>query len=38
MNLPLRLRPGPVDEPLVSIENPAVVVESVKLADDRSVT
>ncbi|MFG2171592.1 alpha-mannosidase [Streptomyces niveus] len=37
LNLPLRAGPaaGPV-EPLVSVDDPAVVVEAVKLADDRS--
>ncbi|MEV8403531.1 alpha-mannosidase [Streptomyces niveus] len=37
LNLPLRAGPaaGPA-EPLVSVDDPAVVVEAVKLADDRS--
>ncbi|MEO3749457.1 glycoside hydrolase family 38 C-terminal domain-containing protein [Streptomyces sp. B6B3] len=36
-NLPLRARPGAADvAPLVTLDNPQVVVESVKLADDRS--
>jgi alpha-mannosidase len=37
LNLPARVLPGhaPVD-PLVAVSDPAVVVESVKLADDRS--
>ncbi|MFB6950719.1 alpha-mannosidase [Streptomyces niveus] len=37
LNLPLRAGPaaGPV-EPLVSVDDPAVVIEAVKLADDRS--
>ncbi|MFE5845061.1 alpha-mannosidase [Streptomyces niveus] len=37
LNIPLRAGPaaGPV-EPLVSVDDPAVVVEAVKLADDRS--
>ncbi len=37
LNLPLRVAGGAgTVEPLVSVDNPAVVVEAVKLADDRS--
>ncbi|MCD0481497.1 glycosyl hydrolase-related protein [Streptacidiphilus sp. ASG 303] len=38
LNLPLRTVPGPAPAgpPLVAVEGPAVTVESVKLADDRS--
>ncbi|MEO6711916.1 MAG: glycoside hydrolase family 38 C-terminal domain-containing protein, partial [Mycobacteriales bacterium] len=36
INLPLRVVPGSRAEALVTIENPAVVVEALKLADDRS--
>ena len=38
LNLPLRLRVGrdTIAPPLVNVAGPAVVVESVKLADDRS--
>jgi alpha-mannosidase len=37
LNLPLRSRSGHVDaDPLVEVDHPSVVVESVKLADDRS--
>ncbi|MEU7648017.1 glycoside hydrolase family 38 C-terminal domain-containing protein [Streptomyces huasconensis] len=36
LNLPLRVADAPVLAPLVSIDHPAVTVESVKLADDRS--
>ncbi|PBC60559.1 alpha-mannosidase [Streptomyces sp. Tue6028] len=36
LNLPLRLAGAPALAPLVSVDNPAVTVESVKLAEDRS--
>ncbi|MGV2919088.1 alpha-mannosidase [Streptomyces alfalfae] len=36
LNLPLRVAQAPVLAPLVSVGHPAVTVESVKLADDRS--
>ncbi|UFQ18854.1 MULTISPECIES: alpha-mannosidase [Streptomyces] len=36
LNLPLRVADAPVLAPLVSVDHPAVTVESVKLADDRS--
>ncbi|MCX4670890.1 glycosyl hydrolase-related protein [Streptomyces sp. NBC_01381] len=36
LNLPLRVADAPVLPPLVSVDNPAVTVESVKLADDGS--
>jgi alpha-mannosidase len=38
LNLPPRVVPAgePAPDPLVSVDNPAVVVEAVKLADDRS--
>ncbi|SDC94247.1 alpha-mannosidase [Glycomyces harbinensis] len=36
LNLPLRRTEAAAVEPLVSVENPAVVVETVKLADDGS--
>ncbi|RST14044.1 alpha-mannosidase [Streptomyces sp. WAC05374] len=36
LNLPLRVAPAPELAPLVDTGNPAVTVESVKLADDRS--
>ncbi|GHJ41084.1 glycoside hydrolase family 38 C-terminal domain-containing protein [Streptomyces sp. TS71-3] len=37
LNLPLRTRTGRADAaPLVAVDNPAAVVEAVKLADDRS--
>ncbi|MBP2326490.1 alpha-mannosidase [Kibdelosporangium banguiense] len=38
LNLPLRVAPGPATPPpaLVTVDNTAVVVEAVKLADDRS--
>jgi alpha-mannosidase len=37
LNLPLRPAPGAGDaRPLIAVDNPDVVVESVKLADDRS--
>ncbi|MGP4109316.1 alpha-mannosidase [Streptomyces sp. 4N509B] len=36
LNLPLRVAPGTDQPPLVTSENPAVTIESVKLADDRS--
>lgn len=36
LNLPLRVAEAPVTEPLVRVDNPAVTVESVKLAEDRS--
>ncbi|MEV0253612.1 glycoside hydrolase family 38 C-terminal domain-containing protein [Streptomyces sp. NPDC050732] len=36
LNLPLRVADAPVLPPLVSVDHPAVTVESVKLADDRS--
>jgi alpha-mannosidase len=36
LNLPLRVAAAPVLPPLVSVDNPAVTVESVKLADDGS--
>jgi alpha-mannosidase len=39
LNLPLRIAPGTgrdTSAPLVSVDDPAAVVESVKLADDRS--
>jgi alpha-mannosidase len=36
LNLPLRVAPGGPVVPLVTVDSPAVVVESVKLADDRS--
>ncbi|MBM7173037.1 alpha-mannosidase [Streptomyces sp. G44] len=35
LNLPLRVAAAPVLAPLVSVDHPAVTVESVKLADDR---
>ncbi|GAA5034380.1 alpha-mannosidase [Streptomyces siamensis] len=36
LNLPLRVAGAPALAPLVSVDNPAVTVESVKLAEDRS--
>ncbi len=37
LNLPLRpLRGSSAPEPVVSVDNPAIIVEAVKLADDRS--
>ncbi|MFD5517848.1 alpha-mannosidase [Streptomyces sp. NPDC127066] len=36
LNLPLRQAAAPATEPLVSVTGPAVTVESVKLAEDRS--
>lgn len=36
LNLPLRVAQAPVVEPLVHVDHPAVTVESVKLAEDRS--
>ncbi|KAB1979952.1 alpha-mannosidase [Streptomyces triticiradicis] len=36
LNLPLRRAPAPAVAPLVSVDHPAVTVESVKLAEDRS--
>ncbi|MEU1202476.1 glycoside hydrolase family 38 C-terminal domain-containing protein [Streptomyces sp. NPDC005813] len=36
LNLPLRVAGAPALAPLVSLDNPAVTVESVKLAEDRS--
>ena len=36
LNLPLRVAGAPVVEPLVRVDHPAVTVESVKLAEDRS--
>jgi alpha-mannosidase len=36
INLPERTVAGPGVEPLITVDNPAVVVESVKLAEDRS--
>jgi alpha-mannosidase len=36
LNLPLRPAPGVAGEPLVSVSDPAVVVETVKLAEDGS--
>ncbi|MFF4801372.1 alpha-mannosidase [Streptomyces sp. NPDC001351] len=36
LNLPLRVAQAPVVEPLVRVDHPAVAVESVKLAEDRS--
>ncbi|WP_306321557.1 MULTISPECIES: glycoside hydrolase family 38 C-terminal domain-containing protein [unclassified Streptomyces] len=37
LNLPLRIAPAPAAvTPLVTVDNPAVTVESVKLAEDRS--
>ncbi|MFE7169235.1 alpha-mannosidase [Streptomyces sp. NPDC057616] len=36
LNLPLRVAPAPAVEPLVRVDHPAVTVESVKLAEDRS--
>ncbi|MFE1288327.1 alpha-mannosidase [Streptomyces sp. NPDC058751] len=36
LNLPLRRAAAPALEPLVSVDDPAVTVESVKLAEDRS--
>uniref|UniRef100_A0AAU3I487 alpha-mannosidase n=1 Tax=Streptomyces sp. NBC_01393 TaxID=2903851 RepID=A0AAU3I487_9ACTN len=36
LNLPLRRAAAPAPEPLVSVADPAVTVESVKLAEDRS--
>ncbi|MEO3974750.1 glycoside hydrolase family 38 C-terminal domain-containing protein [Streptomyces sp. CAU 1734] len=36
LNLPLRLAPGAAVEPVVSSDHPAVTVEAVKMADDRS--
>ena len=36
LNLPLRVAQAPVVEPLVRVDHPAVTVESVKLAEDRS--
>jgi alpha-mannosidase len=36
LNLPLRLAPADCGPPLVAVSHPAVRVESVKLADDRS--
>ncbi|MEU1016336.1 glycoside hydrolase family 38 C-terminal domain-containing protein [Streptomyces sp. NPDC005898] len=35
LNLPLRVADAPALAPLVSVDNPAITVESVKLADDR---
>ncbi|MFJ1748302.1 alpha-mannosidase [Streptomyces sp. NPDC088116] len=35
LNLPLRVAPAPEQLPLVTVDSPAVTVESVKLADDR---
>ncbi|MFE1953437.1 alpha-mannosidase [Streptomyces sp. NPDC059524] len=36
LNLPLRVAPAPALAPLVSVDDPAVTIESVKLAEDRS--
>jgi alpha-mannosidase len=36
LNIPLRHIPGGVVEPIVASNNPAIVVETVKLAEDRS--
>ncbi|MCX5249844.1 glycosyl hydrolase-related protein [Streptomyces sp. NBC_00201] len=36
LNLPLRVAEAPVVQPLVRVDDPAVTVESVKLAEDRS--
>ncbi|MEV6418519.1 glycoside hydrolase family 38 C-terminal domain-containing protein [Streptomyces sp. NPDC051662] len=36
LNLPLRVAPAPEQLPLVNVDNPAVTVEAVKLAEDRS--
>ncbi|MFI6690795.1 alpha-mannosidase [Streptomyces sp. NPDC050433] len=36
LNLPLRVAAAPSSAPLVSVDHPAVTVESVKLAEDRS--
>ncbi|MGW0736081.1 alpha-mannosidase [Streptomyces sp. NPDC002851] len=36
LNLPLRLAPAPARGPLITVDDPAVTVESVKLAEDRS--
>ncbi|MER5443312.1 glycoside hydrolase family 38 C-terminal domain-containing protein [Streptomyces sp. NPDC002790] len=36
LNLPLRVAPAPAVTPLVTVDHPAVTVESVKLAEDRS--
>ncbi|TDC07282.1 alpha-mannosidase [Nonomuraea longispora] len=37
LNLPLRARPGKIAAtPLITVDDPAVIVETVKLADDRS--
>ncbi|MEU0956421.1 glycoside hydrolase family 38 C-terminal domain-containing protein [Streptomyces niveus] len=36
LNLPLRVAAAPASAPLVSVDHPAVTVESVKLAEDRS--
>ena len=36
LNMPLRVAPAPEQLPLVTVDCPAVTVESVKLADDRS--
>ncbi|WP_326810418.1 glycosyl hydrolase-related protein [Streptomyces scopuliridis] len=36
LNLPLRVAPAPEQLPLVNVDHPAVTVEAVKLAEDRS--
>ncbi|MFD5029862.1 alpha-mannosidase [Streptomyces sp. NPDC058405] len=36
LNLPLRVAAAPEQPPLVNVDNPAVTVEAVKLAEDRS--
>ncbi|MGW2514088.1 alpha-mannosidase [Streptomyces scopuliridis] len=36
LNLPLRVAPAPEQPPLVNVDHPAVTVEAVKLAEDRS--
>ncbi|MDG4861718.1 glycoside hydrolase family 38 C-terminal domain-containing protein [Streptomyces sp. T-3] len=36
LNLPLRVAQAPAIEPLIKVDNPAVTVESVKKAEDRS--
>ncbi|MFJ9032423.1 alpha-mannosidase [Streptomyces sp. NPDC102274] len=36
LNLPLRVAPAPEQVPLVNVDHPAVTVEAVKLAEDRS--
>ncbi|MEU2280720.1 glycoside hydrolase family 38 C-terminal domain-containing protein [Streptomyces sp. NPDC013178] len=36
LNLPLRVAEAPVAAPVVRVDNPAVTIESVKLAEDRS--